>query len=200
MTVKACTPEVVELNAGDRWVFDVRVRDDNGYAGGVAPVVTVTPPTGSSVTVTPEARGDGVFRAVFTSTGSTGRYTAHVDATGYGVCDLVAYIVAPAVNGDLVTVDDVKDYVLPDVLSHTDETIQGALDTEASAQRKRCRVGAVLSPDLREALMRRVVVNLGKRVQRDTFAPDENAGVVPIPFGDPEIRRLEGPYRKVVIA
>jgi hypothetical protein len=197
MAVKALTPEVVDVPLSGRWIITVKVTDDDGYRADVAPTITVTLPNGTTSSVTPEAVRSGVYRGVYVPTGSVGRYVARATALGYGVVDFVAYVAGTTLDAAMPVVQDVRDYA--GTLSQTDDQIQSALDAEAAAQRNRCRVSAVYPADLREALIRRAVVNLDKRNQRNTQLP-EDGGPRFTPSNDPEVRRLEGPYRKAVVA
>ncbi len=198
MAVHALTPNV-GLVLGDRWVIDVKVTDDAGCRVDVVPTMTVTLPNGTTSSVTPEYNRRGVYRGVVAAVASTGRYVAHASASGYGVADAVAYVASTTVEAGMPTVDDFRDYISPEVSTRTDEQIQSTLDAEASAQRAKCRVAAVYPPDLAQALMRRVQVSLAKRgLPLDREVGD--AGISYTPTNDPEVRRLEGPYRKAVFA
>lgn len=97
-----------------------------------------------------------------------------------------------------VTLDDVKDYLGDH--SWDDEELQSALDAEEAAQAARCRIPDPTSADLDEALKRRVARNLAMR-QIPLAVPQGSAEVGPsfIPGNDPEVRRLEAPYRRLVI-
>lgn len=95
----------------------------------------------------------------------------------------------------------VATYVTADGSAPTSEEIEAALTAEASAQAKRCRIPEVYPPDLVEALCRRVARNLAVRklplgiqpIITDTTAVGAHVGGT-----DPEIKRLETPYRKLV--
>lgn len=89
--------------------------------------------------------------------------------------------------------------------SWTDAQVNSALAAERRAQARVCRVPAAVDgqwpagyDDLAEALMRRVQRNLAMRNVPLGVLPDEAGGVRP-GSRDPEIRRLEGPFRKVRI-
>lgn len=82
--------------------------------------------------------------------------------------------------------------------------VSAAYAAEKAAQANRCRVPADAEDwpaDLAEALCRRVARNLAARPLTLGFVPsvDPNAGASYLSSNDPEIRRLEGPYRKLVI-
>jgi len=77
-----------------------------------------------------------------------------------------------------------------------DSEIRLALDTEQTAQAAACRVEPY-NAALAGALRRRVARNLAMKgvplgVQMDEF------GATRVGYVDPEIRRLEGPYKRIV--
>ena len=80
--------------------------------------------------------------------------------------------------------------------------IQQALDAERAAQARACNLDNY-GPDLREALYRRVAVNLaGRAVPLALFTSFETGGGVSTRAtgSDPVVRRLENPYRRLVVA
>lgn len=94
------------------------------------------------------------------------------------------------------TLLDVLDY-LGDT-SYTDDQVQAALDAEAAAQRRRCRVPADMPADLAEALKRRVARNLAARAVTVVTAQVYEGGstTTRVPTVDPEVRRLEADWRR----
>lgn len=80
------------------------------------------------------------------------------------------------------------------------EDVAGALAAEAAAQRADCSIPAVYPANLGEALKRRVLRNLAMRQQPlAVLLGDAEAGSnTVLPGRDPEVRRLEAPYRPVV--
>lgn len=85
------------------------------------------------------------------------------------------------------------------------DAVSAALLTEKRAQARKCRVpadDAAWPEDLAEALCRRVACNLAKRPHTLGFIPsvDPAGGTAHLSSNDPEIRRLEAPYRRVVFA
>ena len=96
-------------------------------------------------------------------------------------------------------VADIRVYLGADAASWTDPELQGALDAEAAAQRKVCRIGDGYPPDLGEALKRRVARNLAMRgLPLAVLQGDAESGSSTLPGRDPEVRRLETPYKKRV--
>ncbi len=100
-------------------------------------------------------------------------------------------------TGGTPDTDDVAAYLRDDADSWTTDELAGALAAEVAAQGRSCRIPAdpaTLPDDLREAVLRRVRANLNRRALR--------AGVEDpqfLPARDPEVRRLEGPWRRLVV-
>lgn len=85
--------------------------------------------------------------------------------------------------------------------SATDAQIQQALDAETAAQATRCRVADPAPADLEEALCRRVACNLARRgLPLAVLQGDAESGRTDyVPGRDPEVRRLEAPWRRTVM-
>jgi hypothetical protein len=91
----------------------------------------------------------------------------------------------------------------------SDTALTGALAVETAAQRARVKyptdaagVEIVPSPvDLDEALCRRVAANLARRTipLGLTDASGDAGQRAYVPGTDPEVRRLEAPYRRLVV-
>ncbi len=97
----------------------------------------------------------------------------------------------------MATLADAKAY-LGDV-SWSDAEIQDALDAETVAQSKVCTVPDPVTDDMNQALFRRVQRNLTMRnLPLAVLQGDAEGGNLYLPGKDPEIRRLEGPYRRLV--
>lgn len=86
--------------------------------------------------------------------------------------------------------------------SWTNTDLEDALAAESAAQAKACEIPADPGPgtvDLDQALKRRVAVNLIRR----RWLTDDNRGdsdsPPPLPSRDPEVRRLEAYYRRLVM-
>ncbi|MGW3619483.1 hypothetical protein [Micromonospora arida] len=199
MGVRTITNAAVLLQTGQRWVIEVETTDDTGRPVAGAPSVVVTLPSGTTVSVPAElVSGVGRYRAAYT-VASTGRYVAIVATADYGSAAFTAYVMGTTTEAGMPTTDDVAAYMRGGASSWTTEELQDALDAEAAAQRAVCRVGAIYPPDLRQALLRRVVHNLAMR-QLPLAIEQGDAGATYVPGRDPEVRRLEGPHRKWVIA
>ena len=87
-----------------------------------------------------------------------------------------------------------------DGTSYPADEIERALAAETAAQAKVCRVPDDpddMEDDLAEALCRRVARNLAMRAQPRMTVPGDQPVI--IPSRDPEVRRLEAPFRKLVM-
>lgn len=103
------------------------------------------------------------------------------------------------------TVPDVaacQGYVGEAAASWTVDQFTEALAAESKAQARKCRVPAADATawpdDLAEALFRRVHRNLAMRNLPLAIQSDGDGGIR-IGSNDPEIRRLEAPYRRAVL-
>ena len=98
------------------------------------------------------------------------------------------------------TLADVTAYLGADAASQwSDAELTSALTAEAGAQATRVKAAALMGvPDVDEALMRRVARNLAMRKVPLGIAASE-IEATRVSGTDPEIRRLEAPYRRVVV-
>lgn len=185
-----------DLYQGGRWVFDMLVGDDDGNYVDQLPTISVVAPNGTTPSPTIEHLETGYYRASLVVS-ITGRYVATATATGYGVTAFVAFVSTATAASAFPTLADVKTYLGQN--SASDATVQDALDAETAAQRATCRIPAVYSADLAQALKRRVARNLAVRnIPLAVFQGDADSGSLTPPNKDPEVRRLEAPYRKLV--
>jgi hypothetical protein len=202
MAVRALSHPTVDRNVGGVWDILVDVRDSDGDLADDAPVVTVTLPDATTVTPAVETVTTGVYRAEYIPA-VEGRFVAQAVTTSHGAADFVCYVSEVVANGDLPDAYAVQDYMGEESASWDLDEIDAALAAETAAQRRVCRVPAAYPPDLREALLRRVQVNLARRRQMTELPRGD--GDVPelppmVPPGrDPEIRRFEAPFRKLVM-
>lgn len=103
------------------------------------------------------------------------------------------------------TVSDVTTYLGTDNGSWDNATITSAYNAEKAAQAMRCRVPLdtdVWPADLAEALKRRVAANLALRklpLGVSATVTDLGAAAYRVGGGDAEVRRLEAPYRRLVV-
>lgn len=198
MPTRALSAPSVDRTVGGLWDIVVDVRDADGYLVDDAPVVTVTLPGGSTATPAVETVTTGVYRTEYLLAAS-GRYTAVAASSTNGSVALAAYVRSVATAADMPDVAAVRGYSDDDLSNWDDSQVQEALDAEADAQRAICRVGAVYPADLRNALLRRAVRNLAMRQYVASMqAGDGGEGPTYLPGNDPEVRRLERPWRKLV--
>lgn len=204
MTAKASTPVSGHLDVGDTWLLGIDVRDDKTKKPTDATVVvTVTKP--DATTSLPAVTRDdvGCYSAGHVVQ-AAGRYTATAEVSGAVVSVVTFAVTAEAVGvlPDLVAVKAYLDVASLGVAAPTDAQVADALATETAAQAKACEIGAVYPADLAEALKRRVARNLAMRgIPLGLATASSEAAVAVTRVGDdPEVKRLEGPYRMPGIA
>lgn len=204
MTVTALSSMSAFLNVGAVWHVSVLVVDADGCAtDDDVPVVTVTLPDGSTSVPAVESVSTGVYRAVYVPA-VPGRFLARAVTAAAGRADFVATVTGVTGNADLPDVDAVRAYpdAEEDLAAWSDEVIGDALAAETLNQARVCDVPAAIPDDLREALLRRTVLNLARRRHLlDDGAAGDDAVIPPPPppSRDPEVRRLEGPHRRLVM-
>ncbi len=184
------------LEVGDVWEFGLTVDISATVA------VSVTNPSGTTSTPAPVVVEGEVQISVPLL--EEGRYLAVVTVTTDAVPDVTAFTVYAETPGGVVPdYAAVKKYL--DSVGETSyeaDDIQGALTAESAAQRRACKIPDNYPPDLGEALCRRVARNLAARqvpiAQITSF--DGGQQVSRVPAWDNEVRRLEGPYLKAVLA
>lgn len=176
--------------------FEVRDEDTSELTDPTGWSLVVASPAGSSspTLAHPEA---GVFEADYVPA-VVGPHVAVFTATGEnaGLVEDVFVVTATSDNLATISVGQLRTY-LGDT-SETDQLLLDALAAERVAQADRCRVDRYTEA-LREALLRRVARNLAARAIRvASFTSFEGGGGASqrVPQTDPEIRRLEGPYRR----
>lgn len=184
------------LEVGDVWEISLTVET------GATVAVVVTDPSGTTSSPTPvEADGEVTISVPLPE---EGRYLAVVTVTTDGVPDVEAFTVyAETPGGTVPGLAEVKAYLSTGGgTSAEDDVIQGALTAEMRAQSRVCNIPSTYPEDLGEALMRRVARNLAARAvpvaQITSFDGGQQSSRVPT--RDPEIIRLEGPFRKAVLA
>lgn len=198
MTIKARSSTSVDLPVSGVWVIDVRVYDADGCPADDTVTVTVTIPDGTTATPTVEdVDGDpGRYRAQFTVT-ATGRYVARAVGAAYGAVDFTAWTSAVVAGGGMPAITDLDNYLGNN--SWSDDDLAEALDAEAAAQRRVCRIPATYPADLRSALLRRAQFHLAmKRVTLGVIPGDADRDTLRPGF-DSEVRRFEKPYRKLPV-
>lgn len=195
---------------GGVWDLLVRAFDSNGDAVTDVPTVAVTLPDGTSATPVLAAVTDacpGWFYVAYT-VATAGRYVAHIVAAGVGAVDATCWVETITAASGMPTLQDLRGPDVPDpddpgylgVNSWTDPQITEALEAEAAAQRTKCAVPADYPPDLRSALLRRVARHLAMtRLPLAVQSGDADSDAIRIFGSDPEIRRLEAGYPRLVI-
>lgn len=193
MGLRATSSVSASLPLGGLWTIEVEYRDFDGYLASATPTVVVTLPGGTTTSPTFSTVETGIYRATY-KVGSVGRYVAIVSTDDDAVY-FSAYVSATTAATGMPVLADVTAYL--GSTSYTNTEIQEALDAEAAAQRAVCRIGAVYSADLREALLRRVARNLAMRqLPLSVLQGDAELGGGVLPGRDPEVRRLEAPHRR----
>jgi len=194
--VTARTSTSQSLPIGGLWEIAVSIVDSDGLVSATAPTVTVTLPDGTTATPTAEDEEAGYFRASVTIT-LPGRYVARAVAAGYGAADFTAWASAVVPGSGMPDLAAADNYLGDN--SWTDDEIEDALNAEAAAQRSVCDVPADYPDDLRQALLRRVARNLSlRKLPLAVLVGDAENGSTVLPGRDPEVRRLEAPFRRMV--
>lgn len=190
------------LIEGGDWVLEVASYDTAGYLDtATAPTVTLTLPDGMpGVAPVMSLSEDGALTWVgrYTVT-DPGRYLAVV-ATATDAEGFTAWVAEPVDATGLPTVELVVAYLEADGTTYDEDAITRALAAESQAQRNCCRMPATYPADLAEALYRRVARNLAMQSLPlgTARADDGSSSGGYLPAQDPEVRRYERPYRKVV--
>lgn len=196
-TITLATPAGALLPLGGQWTLAVVTREDGYLTGGVTPTLVVTLPDGTTAAPVFTADVFGTWLATYTPL-VAGRFLAHA-STPEDAVDAAVYVAAPTSEPGMPDVDAVARYLKGSASAWTSTELQEELDGEASAQRAKCGVRAVYPPDLRKALLRRVQRALAMRaLPLATLQGDADGGSFVLPGNDPEVRRLEGPYRRLV--
>lgn len=189
------------LPIGGEWLIEVASYDDAGYLETTtAPVLTVTLPAGTTTTPTMALGADGklTWQARYV-VGTAGRYVARV-ATATDAEGFTAWVAGTVAGTAMPTTAECIAYLEADGETYAEEDVDDAREAEAANQRNVCRMPAAYPPDLRMALFRRVARNLAMRpLTLGTPRGDAESGTAAfLPAQDPEVRRYERPYRKVV--
>jgi hypothetical protein len=199
-TLRALSDASAVLPVGSAWASAFETRDANGYlTSAVTPTVLVTRPDGSTAAPVPLSLTYAGGWYVLYTLAAAGRHVIHV-STPEDALDAAAYAHAPLTAAGMPTVDDVAFYLRSIAGTWTTVELQDALNAERSAQRDRCGERAIYPDALRQALLRRVSRNLAMRLlPLAVNTGDADAGPTILPGNDPEVRRLEAPYRRLVM-
>lgn len=106
-----------------------------------------------------------------------------------------------------VTIEDLRPYINDDggTESYSDDTLDEVIESEFSQQTAKCRQGFLMDEDvypqdLRQAMLRRCMRALTLRgiALNAQATVDGDVRILPKSF-DPEINRLEAPYRRLPV-
>lgn len=161
-----------------------------GVLSSAMPAITVTPPDGTPVEALVPLSAPWLVEIQLDQ---PGRWVAHVVGLD-GAADFTAWV------GTIVPASGMPDRDALSIYmgdhSYSDEQLDDALAAEAAAQRRVCKIPAVYEADLANALCRRAQRNLFMRgLPLAIPSGDGDSGPQYLPARDPEVRRLEGPYR-----
>jgi hypothetical protein len=201
MAAIASTSTTGQLDVGDTWLLGVEVRDDEtGDLVDATVAITVTRPDNTTSNLGVTHDGTGSYRASYVLLGA-GRHFAVASVSG-GVVSVVTFAVDAVTTGALPTVANLETYLGESAAQYTADDLAEVLASETANQARKCRIGAQFPADLREALLRRCMRALAMRsLPLATLQGDAEAGSsAMVPWKDPEVKRLEGPYRKMVNA
>lgn len=150
------------------------------------------------VALVPDNPAVGDYRADYFP-GIPGRYVATFATSGLNADAIEdAFDVQPEAAG-VVTLASLREYLGDGSTLWTDAELGSALAAESASQARRCRLDPS-ALDLAEALRRRVARNLAMRkLPLGLTAAASDIETTRIGATDPEIRRLEGPWRRVVV-
>jgi hypothetical protein len=194
------TPTGALVGVGEAWVLTVETLDATSdvLSSVVAPTATVTDPAGVVTTPAMVEVTTGMW-SLTTTVGVAGRWVAVV-ATPEDAAPAAAYAAGVTTAGGMPTVDDVAHYLRDAASGWSMAELTRAFNAERTAQRGKCGERAVYPDDLREALMRRVARNLAMRgLPLAVNVGDADTASTILPGNDPEVRRLEAPWRKLSI-
>lgn len=196
--IKALSFTSRSLQTGAVWVLRALVVDDYGDPSSDVPEITVTDPDGTvgpfDMTSTIAA---GVYRLDY-FTAVAGRHTATAEHPFHGLVSWVAEVSDVTADADMPSVETCNNYMGDH--SWSDDDVQEMLDQERSNQFRVCRVPAAYPADLRGALHRRVQRALAlKTLPLAVKESVEGESQLVLPGNDPEVRRLERPWRRLPI-
>ncbi len=178
--------------------LSITVMDAEGVPTDCTVTVSFIQPDGTTVAGVVSHDAVGVYSSVFVAA-VAGRHVARWLASGdvTGAYEMV-FDANPA-SAAVVTVADAREYL--GQVSVDDTQLAAVIVAEQQAQARRCRIEPY-SADLREALLRRVAFNLSARnvpLASYTSFAEGGTATTRVPTQDPEVRRLEAPYVKVVL-
>jgi len=193
------TPASARGAIGVAWIMQWWALDDDGFVTNAeTPTVTVTLPDASTAAPLPTYTTGGFWTATYTAV-QAGRHLVHI-ATAADALDAALFVDMAVTVSGMPTVDDCVVYLGERGRGWSVAQITSAYNAERGSQRDKCGERAVYPDPLREALFRRVARNLAMRnLPLAVPVGDADAGPVILPGNDPEVRRLEAPYRRLVV-
>jgi hypothetical protein len=189
----------ITFTYGDTVDLEFVVLDLDGTPVAPATVtLTVTADGGAPVAVATTTPETGVYVAAYLPPTPGLLYTARLTYTGAATGVLERRWLVAALDPAALTVAQLREYLVD--TSASDSEIADALTAERFAQAARCRIDPY-TPDLLQALKRRVARNLAaRRVPVASFTSFDGGGTSQrVPTVDAEVRRLEGPYRRITV-
>lgn len=199
MPALATTPADQTIPQGGVWRIGVAATDLYDRPVSVTVSAVVTNPAGGTVVPTFTTLAVGGYLAEQT-VATVGRWVAVVTVAGATseVITYEAFVVATTTAAGMPALADLQAYLGDDATRWTTTDLTNVLAAETAAQRAVCRIRAEFTADLREALLRRCARNLAARAVPVTTYTAFDGGVssTRVPLSDPEIQRLEGPYRR----
>lgn len=224
MSIHIVRGESAALVVGGAWNIAFYTTDVNGFLATSSPVVTITKPDGTTdqldageivvteITWASLVANFGGWDEVITDTGESvseepgrylfsyqvtavGRYIAEIAGTEFSTRFISAHALAVTSESEMPVVGDAVAYmgITPDL-----GVVEELFEAEKAAQRARCSIPAAYPPDLRLALLRRT--KRAYEMRQNTTASDSDTPFTGfVPNNDPEVRRYEAPYRKVVL-
>jgi hypothetical protein len=180
------------------WNIEFYTTDEDAWLAASSPVLTITNPDTTTEELNSEdaqieKAGCYLFRYTVTQ---PGRHVAQIASNDFSTYFISAYALEVTTEADFPVVGDAVAYA--DVQVDVD-TATDLFEAEKAAQRARCRIPAAYPPDLRLALMRRFKRSVEmRRLSNASDASEFSTSYTAT--NDPEIRRLENPYRKVLLA
>jgi len=195
--IRLVTPASARATIGEEWTLAWWMLDTDGNpTNAEVPSVTVTKPDGSTVVLDAFYRSDSTWRAGYTTV-AAGRHLVHI-ASAEDAADAALFVDMVTTESGMPTVDDAIVYLGTRGGGWSVAQITGAYRAERAAQRDKCGERAAYPDSLREALFRRVARNLAMRaLPLAVNTGDADGGGLVLPGNDPEVRRLEAPYRRL---
>jgi len=195
-TVQLITPVSARATIGESWTLRWWMLDADGLpTNAETPTVTVTRPDASTVTLTPDYTIQSWWEAAY-PVAAAGRHLVHV-ASLADAADAALYADMVLTEAGMPTPADVSEYLGARAGGWTMAQITDAYNAERGAQRDKCGERANYPYPLREALLRRVARNLAMRLLPLAISSgDADTVGTLLPGSDPEVRRLEAPYRR----